>query len=156
MTSIYTEHKPAGGSDGLFLKLKDGESVKIRIASDPAIYDQTFDDKITTRYAWVVYNRNEKKAQIFSQGVSVFRQLADLVEEWGEPTGFDVTVKRTGEMLETRYSITPAPKSTDLTKEEEAECKAIDLLAVVKGRWLSDFNDDPEPDGTFSVEDIPY
>lgn len=139
--SIYQTHKPAGGGDSLFLKLKDGESVKIRIASEPAVYVQTFDENVSTRYAWVVFNRNEKRAQVFSQGVSVFRQLADLVEEWGEPTSFDLTVKRTGEMLETRYSVTPAPKSVDLTPEEQAECDKIDLLAAVKGSWLKDFEE---------------
>jgi hypothetical protein len=141
MPSVYQTHKPAGGGDSLFLKLKDGESVKIRIASEPAVYTPEFDGNVSTRYAWVVFNRNEKKAQVFSQGVSVFRQLADLVEEWGEPTSFDLTIKRTGEMLETRYSVTPAPKSVDLTAEEQAECEKIDLLAAVKGSWLSDFEE---------------
>lgn len=144
MPSIYQTYKPAGGSDGLFLRLADGDSVKLRIASEPAIYSQEFtnDGEVTvsTKFAWVVWNRNEKKAQVFSQGKSVYNQLADLVDEWGEPTEFDCTVKRTGQMLETRYSVTPAPKSVDLTKEEQAECDKIDLLGAVKGQWLKDFD----------------
>lgn len=164
MNSIYKTYKPAGSGDGLFLRLKDGESVKLRVVSEPAVYTQEFGEgdekKITTRYAWVVFNHNEKRSQVFSQGVSVFRQLAELVEDWGEPTDYDVTVRRTGEMLETRYSVTPAPKSIELSAEEKAECEKIDLLGAVKGNWLKDFEDGaempapkkPEPD---TVAEVP-
>ncbi len=163
--SIYKDHKPAGNSDGLFLRLKDGESVKVRIASNPAYYEQTFDEKTTGRYAWTVWNHNEKKAQVFSGGVSIFNQLADLVEEWGEPTDWDCTIKRTGEMLETRYSVNPSPKSIDLTKEEQEACKAINLLAAVKGWWLADGEpenrDEAEPaptddDAPIDLDSIPF
>jgi hypothetical protein len=137
-TSIYQTHKPSGGGDNLFLRLKDGESVKLRIASNPAYYEQTFDEKTSGRYAWTVWNRNESKAQVFSGGVSIFNQLADLSVEWNDPQTFDITIKRTGEMLETRYSVNPAPKSVELTKEEQAECDKIELLKAVKGWWLGE------------------
>lgn len=146
MASIYQDHKPAGGGDNLFLRLKDGDAVKLRVASEPAYYEQTFDGKTSGRYAWIVWNRNEEKAQIFSGGVSIFNQFADLVEEWGDPTEYDCTVKRTGEMLETRYSVNPAPKSVELTKEQQAECDAINLPQVVKGWWLRDGKSKDETD----------
>jgi hypothetical protein len=162
MNSIYITHKPAGGGDGLFLKLKSGDAVKMRIASPPAVYDQSFTDDdgkvtVSTRYAWVVWNRNEERAQVFSQGKSVFNQLADLVPEWGEPDSYDITVKRTGEQLETRYSVTPAPKSVDLTTEQKAECAKIDLLAAVKGFWLSDaeLNQSPKAESWDQSEPLP-
>ena len=158
--SIYQTHKPAGGSDGLFLKLKDGDSVKMRIGTPPAIYEQSFTNEdgtvtISTRYAWAVYNRSEERAQVFSQGKSVFNQLADLVDEWGEPTEFDITVKRTGQQLETRYSVTPAPKSVSLTAEQIKEIATIDLLAAVKGHWLSDFDKSPPKDKVITDIDEP-
>ena len=94
--SIYATYKPAGGSDGLYLKLSDGDSVKIRIASEPAIFTQEFNNDgevtVSTKFAWVVWNRNEKKAQVFNGGKSIYNQIADLVEEWGEPTEWDMTV----------------------------------------------------------------
>lgn len=145
MSNIYITHKPAGSSDGLFLKLKDGESAKVRVYSEPAIFTQEFDGNVSTKYAWVVWNYGEKKAQVFSQGVSVFKQFSELVDEWDEPTNYDCTIKRTGEMLETRYSVTPSPKSIGLTKEDEKACAAIDLLAAVKGNWLRDFQDGKVP-----------
>ncbi len=153
--SIYKTYKPAGGSEGLFLKLQDGDSVKLRIASEPAIFEQEFtnDGEITisTKFAWVVWNRNEQRAQIFNGGKSIYNQVADLVDEWGEPTGFDINVKRAGQMLETRYSVTPLPKSEDLSSEEQAECDKIELLKAVKGRWLKEFN---TPEEEISKEDL--
>lgn len=131
----------------MYLKLQDGESVKLRITSEPAIFTQEFTNQdtgetsVSTRYAWVIWNRNEKKAQVFQGGKSIFNQLADLVEDWGEPTTFDVTVKRSGTALDTRYSVTPAPKSVDLKPEEQAECDKIDLLGAVKGNWVKDFQE---------------
>jgi hypothetical protein len=167
--SIYTTYKPAGGSDGLYLKLQDGDSAKVRIASEPAIFTQEFNNEgeitLSTKFAWVVWNRADKKAQVFNGGKSIYNQIADLVEEWGEPTTFDITVKRTGQMLETRYSVNPAPKSQDLTDEEQAACDKIDLLKATKGHWLKDFKDGATPSpnptnqedeiGKFSESDIP-
>ena len=162
--SIYNEHKPAGG-DGLFLDIKDGEKAKVRIASEPAISsneyrnEDTGEVSLSTRYSWVVWNRDEKKAQIFSRGASIFKQLAALIEEWGEPTEFDITIKRTGSMLATRWTVTPARKSVNLTEEEQAECDKIYLLKATKGYWLKDFADGdlPTPDNPppLSDEDAP-
>lgn len=142
--SIYATYKAGGDGAGLYLKLADGDSVKLRIASEPAIFEQTFTDAegvttVSTRFAWIVWNRAEGKAQVFSGGKSIFNQIAELYEEWGEPTGFDITIKRSGTMLETRYSVNPAPKSVDLTDAELGACAMVDLLGAVKGQWLKDF-----------------
>lgn len=144
--SIYKDHKPEQG-DGLYLKLKDGDKVKLRIASEPA--GSLYKEGDRLRYSWVVFNRERNKAQAYSAGISVYSQVADLVEEWGEPTEFDIVVKRTGSGLQdTSYSVTPVKTSTDLTKEQLAECATVNLLDAVKGRWLKDIETDgelPEP-----------
>jgi hypothetical protein len=174
--NVYTNHKPAGGTDGLFLDLKDGERARIRVASEPAISSNEFKDPdtgeitLTTRYSWVVWNRDEKRPQVLSKGASVFKQFAALVEDWDEPTQYDATIKREGTMLATRWTVTPSPKSEPLTKEEQAECDKVDLLKAVKGNWLRDFEDggeqaapledDAPPMGDgyapINIEDIPF
>jgi hypothetical protein len=180
MSSIYQEHKPAGGGDGLFLDLKDGDSTVVRIYSEPAIASQEFKNEetgevnITTKYSWVVWNRDSESAQVFSKGASVFKQIAALVEDWGEPTGFDIRISRKGTMMATRWTIVPVPKSADLTDEQKAECAKIDLLKSVKGFWLKDFNPEDhtsgkskwdetgkqlknkEVDDTFDLSDVPF
>lgn len=137
--SIYKTHKP-GGTDNLYLKLKDGDKVKLRISSSPAVstYDGT-----KLRYNWIVWNRELNKPQVYNAGISVFSQIAELVEEWGEPNEYDITIKRTGAtMNDTEYFVTPVKESVSLTKVQEAEATKIDLPLACKGKWLFEFERD--------------
>ena len=141
--SIYETHKPSQGG-GDYLKLKDGDRVKVRFASEPA--GITYDG-VKLRYQWVVYNHNDKKAQTYEAGAQVFGQLAELVTEWGEPTEFDVTISRTGSgQFDTSYTVTPSPKSAPLTKEQqEAVEDALARFPGSKAKWLNEI----EADGKF-------
>ena len=156
--SIYQQHKPSSGG-GDFLKLTDGESVKLRIASEPAISVYKLGDK--PRYSWVVFNRDQKKAQIYSAGVSVFQQIAALVEDWGEPTEFDIRVSRTGSTItDTKYIVTPVKTSTDLTDDELDLVNAIDLPKTIKGKMLAEYEEDgvlpaPVTNGLPYADDAP-
>lgn len=145
MDSIYATYKPAGGDD--YLKLKDGDKVRLRIASEPAISIYKQGDR--PRYSWVVFNRDAKLAQVYTGGVSIFNAIADMTDEWGDPTTFDITIKRTGSGLQdTTYSVTPVKTSDDLTDEELESVAKIDLIAAIKGKWLQEFADDatlPDP-----------
>ncbi len=138
--SIYQTHKPnKGGGD--YLKLKGGDRVKVRFASEPAVV--TYDgEKI--RYQWVVYNHDEKKTQVYEAGAQVFGQLADLFPEWGEPTQFDVTISRTGSgQFDTSYTVTPSPKSEQLNEEQQAVVlAAMENFPGKKSRWLADVEKD--------------
>lgn len=149
--SVYDQHRPQGSND-LYLKLKDGDKVKLRIASAPVITVYREGDK--PRYAWIVWNRDDEKAQVFAAGVSVYSQIANLVEEWGDPTTFDVRISRTGSGLQdTVYSVVPVKTSTDLTKDEQDEVDKVNLTQATKGKWLADYIEDhelPEP-----VTDLP-
>lgn len=143
MDSIYTQHKPEGSSDGLYLKLRDGDNYKLRILSDPVITVYKEGDR--PRYAWAVYNHDMKKVQIYGAGVSVYSQISALVEDWGEPTSFDIRIKREGSGLQdTSYLVTPVKQNTDVPKEAEVELKKIDLPQATKGKWLKDFIEDHE------------
>ncbi len=141
MESIYKRHNP-GNTSGLYLKLGDGDKVRMRITSAPAISVYKAGDK--PRYSWIVWNRELKKPQIYSAGISVYRQIGDLEDEWGDPTEFDITIKRTGLMMETEYSVVPVKTSTDLTPAEQDEVDKIDLPQAIKGKWLEDYAQDGE------------
>lgn len=164
--SIYEQHKPAGGS-GDYLRLKDGDRVKLRFASDPAVV--TYDGK-KLRYQWVVYNRNSKAAQIYESGPQVFGQLAELYPEWGDPKDFDVTLSRTGSgQFDTSYTVTPSPKSVDLTEEEQEKILAIKFPSE-RSKLLEEYEKDrimpetiptkksaqTEGDDPISLENIPF
>lgn len=152
--SVYSQHKPDGSGDGLYLKLKDGDSYKLRVMSEPVITVYKEGDR--PRYAWVVYNHDLKHVQVYQAGVSVYSQIAALVEDWGEPQSFDVRVKREGAGLQdTSYLVTPVKQSTEPPKEAVAEAEKIDLPQATKGKWLADYVEDgelPEP-VVFKLED---
>ena len=166
MTNVYQSHKP-GGDDSLYLRLKDGDKVKMRIASEPAITVYKEGDR--PRYAWVIWNQDKQKAQVYNAGVSVYSQIADLIDDWGNPEEFDITVKRTGAGIQdTEYSVIPVPKSVPLTNDQLSETAKVDLLQATKGKWLADYVEDlvlptPVSDGLRQetatpdavVEDVP-
>lgn len=144
--SLYQQHRP-GNSDDLYLKLSDGDAVKMRIFSKPVII--VYKEGQRPRYAWVVINHNNKKAQVYGAGVSVYSQIADLEQDWGEITEHDITIRRKGSgQFDTEYSVVPVKNSIAPTKEQEAEAEKIDLVGATKGKWLEDFITDgqlPEP-----------
>jgi len=141
--SIYSKHKPVGSTEDLYLKLKDGDAVKMRIYSEPVI--TLYKEGQRPRYAWTIINHNTKKPQVFNAGVSIFSQIADLTEEWGDPTEFDIIVRRKGSgMQDTEYSVVPVKNPTAPTKEQEAEADKIDLLNATKGKWLREYEEDGE------------
>lgn len=152
--SIYQQYKPQGGGDTYF-KLKDGDRVKLRIASEPAISVYKEGDK--PRYSWIVFNRELDKPQVYTAGVSVYSQIADLTEEWGAPQEFDVIIKRTGSGLQdTSYGVTPVKKSDDLTDEQLEEVKKVNLLSACKGKWLADYVEDKVlPDPIVAMPNVP-
>lgn len=156
MDSIYKSHNPGGASDGLYLKLSDGDSFKLRIMSEPAITVYKAGDR--PRYAWVVYNHDAKKAQVYNAGVSVYSQIAALTDDWGEPTSFDIRVKREGSGLQdTSYLVTPVKNSVEPPKEGVAEAEKIDLLQATKGKWLAEYVEDktlPDPVSDEAREEV--
>lgn len=137
---IYNDNEPSGS--GLFLKLKDGDNFRVRVLGLPAVYDSTFTDKetqkktVSTKYAWPVYNFDTEKVQVLQGGATIYNSLNALIqnEDWGDPVEYDVKVARTGSGLnDTKYSVTPSPKSLTLPKEMED----IDVVAITK---KSDYN----------------
>lgn len=174
--SIYKDYRP-GSTNDLYLKLADGNKVKGRIVSEPAI--SVYSEGQKPRYSWIIFVRefNGKpvnKPQILTKGISIYNGIADLVDEWGDVQEFDIVIKRTGAGLnDTEYSVTPVKTSADLTKEELAEVEKIDLVQATKGKWLADYIDDKElptpitsggldpviteiPDEPINMEDIPF
>jgi hypothetical protein len=138
---IYNENEPSGS--GLFLKLKDGDNFRVRVLGLPAVYDSTFVNKdtqektVSTKYAWPVYNFDTEKVQILQGGATIYNALNALIqnEDWGDPVEYDIKVGRTGSGLnDTKYSVTPSPKSKKLPEEMED----IDVVAITK---KSDYNE---------------
>lgn len=138
MSNVWVDHKPSSGS-GDYLKLANGDKKKVRFTSNPAVITY---DGVKLRYQVVLYNRTDKLAQIFEFGPQVFGQIGELTEDWGEPTEFDMTIGRTGStQFDTKYTVTPSPKSVPLTKEELDKCEAVKFPGN-KSRMLAEYMQD--------------
>jgi hypothetical protein len=88
----------------------------------------------STRYGWLVWNQDEQTAQIIQQSATFFKNLAVLAqdEEYGDPTGYDIKIKRVGQGLETTYTITPSANREPLGESAKKELAAIDLIEKLK------------------------
>lgn len=177
---------PGGsGGGGLFLKLNDGDAVKVRLASLPVIFNNAFEQpsgevKVDTRFAFVVWNHDEGKAQIWiTNGATYGQQIAPLLddEDYGDWREYDVTISRSGEKAQTRYSVRPSPKRVPLKPEQLSAVEGVDIIdKISKGRgasqvmWLTDYKKqqeaktkDPTPedvpdlgDEPVNMDDIPF
>ena len=147
----------SGGSD--FFKLKNGDN-KFRIISDAIVGKEGWKDnkpfrrggtdaeidpsevdtdaksgkpKINDYLACYVYSHDEGKVMIasFTQ-VGIKKAIAEYAadEDWGHPSGYDITVTRTGEGLATKYSVKPSvpkPLKADVQKAVDEAAKTFDL-----------------------------
>lgn len=131
--NIYGQYEPPKGS-GQFFALEDGKSARVRFQSDPYAYEDSFKQadgtsRISTRYAWVVYNHEEGKAQILKQSGTFFSSLAALAKDadYGDPTEYDVKITRAGTGTETKYTIVPTKNTVELTPDMQGEVAALDI-----------------------------
>lgn len=147
---------PSEGGGGTFLKLADGESVKVRITSLPVIFQNEFKNPdgevtISTRFAFIVWNHDIGKPQVWgTNGATYGQQIAPLLEddEYGDWREYDVKISRTGEKAQTRYSVRPGVKRYKLEADQLTQCNNIDIIAQVgKGMgvsqvmWLSEWRE---------------
>jgi hypothetical protein len=87
-----------------------------------------------------VYNYNEKAIQVFSVSQKTILQAIkkySLNPKYGDPTGYDINIEKTGESKQTRYNVIADPKEALNPAVVEAD-KAfpVDLSKLVT-------NDDP-------------
>lgn len=133
--SVYEQYTPPAGG-GAYLKIKDGESVRLRILSEPYVFYSQFKegDPISTKYAWKVYNWEGESVQVLQQGVNTMRTIQELFTEWGDPVEYDIKISRRGSGLETKYDVTPLRNPVgEITDEIKAEAEKMNIPKLVKG-----------------------
>jgi hypothetical protein len=114
-------------------------------------------------WALVVWNCDEEKVQILEIAQKgIMNAITALInnKKWGDPKLYDLTVNRTGEGLDTEYTVTPNPKS-DLPKKalDLYNASKIDLNALYEGKdpFMSETmtKDVKYPEGP-SLESVPF
>lgn len=126
----------SGGGSNTYLRLKDGDNIKVRIFGTPVVFQNDYNGQISTKFAYVVWNYQEEKAQVFQFGKKIAGYLDDLAdnEDWGDVTSYDIRVGRTGSGLnDTEYSVQPSPKSEPLTEAQLTELKDLNLTILIPG-----------------------
>lgn len=124
----YEAPKTSGGN---YMKLMDGEN-KIRILSKPIFGWEDWDQKKPIRFAYhekpakpidakrpikhfwafVVWNYREEKIQILEITQANIRNSIEGLsnnEDWGAPFFYDLKIMKTGEKMETIYTVNPCP-----------------------------------------------
>lgn len=137
----YAEYTPPASDGGLYHKFEDGVTYIVRLTTEPVVYQTEYTDgNLSTKYAWVIWNNESKAAQVMQLPVTAYRQIASFAvdEDYGDPTGYNLKITRTGKGLDTKYEVIPSPKKTDLDAEAKEACAQIDLKnAISSGKGVS-------------------
>jgi hypothetical protein len=136
----------------------EGNRKPVRVHKAREISTADVDPKdIKHFWAFPVWNYTDEKVQILEITQSTIQTAItelDQNEDWGNIFEYDITVNKTGESMETRYSILPKPKK-DMPKEAH-----MDWLEVQKNGF--DLNElftsgdpfNPKKNDEINVDDI--
>lgn len=73
------------------------------------------------KFQVLVIDRADGKLKILEGGNSIFRQIKDYAmdADYGDPSKYDIKIKKEGSGRETKYTIVASPKKSELTQEEQ-------------------------------------
>lgn len=87
------------------------------------------DWNVTEIYHFLVIDRADSSAKIFTTTGGVYGKIRNYATdpEWGNPTTYDIRVKRTEQPGKNYYELTPSPNKSDLMQAELEKIDAINL-----------------------------
>lgn len=112
----------------------------------------------TAKHFWavVVWNYEVKQFQIFQinqKGIQKTIRGLSRDEDWGNPTGYDIVITKTGEKMETEYEVKPKPvKPLDAEIAEQYKKLNINLEALYDGG--DPFGAGAEPESEYEEVDV--
>ena len=159
-------------SEGKYSRLQEGEN-RFRILSEPLTGWLLWEDKKPTRFPidkkplcvdkdnpvkhiWdlIVWSYDQEAIQILElHQATVKKRLLELAndEDWGDPTGYDIKISKTGAGKETKYSVTAVPHKKVAPEILDALNKTpINLAALFDG------GDPFEATGAVQSGEIPF
>lgn len=142
MSDFLPDDYQAPTSEGKYTRFEQGET-KIRILSKPILGwedwkdskphrfqmknkpERPFDPSKQIKHFWafIIWNYNVEQIQICQITQATIRTAIQNLtddEDWGSPYEYDIKIIRTGQKLDTKYSITPSPKSDIISEIEKA------------------------------------
>ena len=120
----FNEYKEYVKSSGEFMTLKQGEN-KIRVVSEFEQFQAEFQGKLKGRFMGYVIDRTDGRIKQLTVGPQIFGAIGELSlsSEYGFDglPPYDVIIKKTGDGIDTEYTVIPARQNTELTSEEKAQ-----------------------------------
>ena len=118
---------------------EDGKRTPKRVKIDEKLDISKIDDPNTIKRFWAmpVWNYQLDKVQILEitqKGIQGTLKGLARSKDWGSPVGYDISVIREGDGMETKYEVIPSPPKT-LAKEigEAFKATPIKLEALYEG-----------------------
>lgn len=116
---------------------RENNPVRSRVPFDETPGIKT-DGKVNHFWAFVVWNYNSKRIQIFEVNQKTIQtQMKNYIQnaDWGNPKGYDITINRKGMgKNDTEYTVMPSPhKPLDLDIAAKFQASKIDLEALFEG-----------------------
>lgn len=162
-------------SSGNYLRFKDGENI-IRILGNAIVgwVDWTLDKKpVRTKeklspinpakpvkhfWAFPVWDYSDEKVKILEITQATIQEAIYALhndDDWGNPTEYDLNIKKTGKDLETKYSVMPKPKKPVSPEIVRTYTETpLDLNELLKGG--DPFKTDGQSNATdINVDEIP-
>jgi hypothetical protein len=137
MSKFFKKDIPSDG--GMFIKLRDGESVEGIFRGEPHEFYSVFGDKERTEYPdyvkgssykfkinFIVREEGKPVAKIYQGGVTVRRRLEYLFEEFGQDCVYKIARKGSGKD-DTEYFL---DKKADLNPDQVANIDKLDLCQL--------------------------
>jgi len=130
-------------------------------------------DKPRVQFLGWAIDRKDGKVKLLRVGYKIFKVLGELAQDedykFEELPPYDINIKRSGQGLDTTYTVLPLPKR-ELTEEEkevvEKETKPTDeIIEIMKNKVLGNKNseekieeisDSQENEEDINVEDLPF
>ena len=119
----------------------ESKPIRSKTPFDGTPVDARLDDgKFKPKFFWAlaVYNYAAKAVQVWEiTQASIQGPLEDLAmnSDWGDPREYDITVTKTGEKLDTEYSVMPSPAKAVPEEAHKAYREAhINLEALYEGQ----------------------
>ena len=129
-------------------------------------------DSPRARFLFWIIDRKDGQVKLAETGYSVIKQLGELgkSDDWGfsQAPDYDIVITKTGEALKTEYSVTPTPKRSKLSKEEEAVAIKIvkpieDIIEKMKekiggasGNTVQEVKEEEVAEDEVDVDNIPF
>lgn len=103
------------------------------------------DWSVSEVFHFLVIDRSDNTAKIFTTTGGVYGKIRDYATnpEWGNPMGYDLTVKRTEAPGKNYYEVTPSPNKSELMKSDLAKVDALDTSKLLASARPAS---DPQPD----------